>query len=817
MNTETPVVLASLAQCSVLLGLAWVAHAWLRGRHPRSRLLLWRGVLCVVFLVPISRLAHITILRVPVYRAAAVEALLFGEAPEETCSLSVPANQLPTKPTLPPIAQATPSISPYLAPSQLSQPFPWMKVLLITWGAGAGIAGARLLRLQLQLNQLRAKSTPASPVLQERARAIQSALGVRRPTVLLISDSISSSFVCGLLKPSLLLPKSLLEKVPDDELSVLLAHELAHFRGHDLVWCVAWRWVQAIFWFHPMIWGVPSAHNLACEQEADRIASDQLKNRPSYAQLLARLALRVLAMPEVETRLALNGTSQIARRLKHLEQPVSERWGWPQFTAGTVLFAMAFLIVTGSQLSKADAATTTGAATVEFKKVLVVVKDQDGNPISGASIKPTGFRVKGRHGADAYPWQMNQSGPAETAVTDDKGQAYLKYPVMGIPEEKELTGALILMVTHSEHATVNVQDFAVDGTDNPIKMTRGIVLEVSGYFGPDHQPVADLIANLNEQTVHVTTEDWQKQPNGSLSFHRLSPGGHLLQLMGRLPSGEVIYSDTLAFSADSSQSYHFALEMKPGTRLEGRLDDRVPRPVRNARVMIDVRPKEYPALLEIEDFYDLDKKYGGREFWHSYRPIAEDGTFVFESLPPGEADIVVLGEGFASKSMGMLHNHVQGAVKENSGMAIPQPCPLVGPITKVEIATEPTATLELTTVTKSGAPIEDVWVGLFPVAFRMRGMFGWNKVSSEEPFRQISPLPDLKFSGQTDKNGKLVLPNIPAEVHGLDVSHSQFQVPLQEPNGWRDRHLRVTYSPGQTNSSKIVMEPIGSSFIGAKN
>ena len=68
-------------------------------------------------------------------------------------------------------------------------------------------------------------------------------------------------------------------------------------------------------------------------------------------------------------------------------------------------------------------------------------------------------------------------------------------------------------------------------------------------------------------------EDWQKMDNGAFAFHKLSPGGHLLQLMGRLPSGEIVYSETFPFTAEKGKEYNFSLEMKPGIRLEGRIDD----------------------------------------------------------------------------------------------------------------------------------------------------------------------------------------------------------------------------------------------------
>ncbi len=563
---------------------------------------------------------------------------------------------------------------------------------------------------------------------------------------------------------------------------------------------------------YPFVWQVPAAHNLACEQEADRVASGQLAVEDSYVQLLSQLALRVLALPSVETKLTLNGSSQLARRLIHLGQEGGSAWSRRDSVAGFVLVGLLFLMSAGCDFSKAAPAGSNSPTAVQFKEVLVVVQDENSKPIEGATVLPDGFRVKGIHGADAYHWGSNQFGGPVKATTDHEGKAYVKYPVEGIPEEKEFTGKLIFSVSHPEFATVRLQEYSVDSPEKPIQLTRGIHLAISGYFGSDHQPVTDLVPHLSQEMLRP--EDWRKTDNGVYEFHKLSPGGHMLQLMGRLPTGEIVYSEAFAFTAEKGKPCQFALEMKPGIRLEGRIDDNVPRPITNGRVMMDVRPKEYPALLIIEDFYDLDEEYGGRYFWHSYRPISADGTFVFESIPPGEVDVVVLGDGFVSKSSGQLQNRVNGTLQKGAVLAIPQPFPLVARVTKIEVRTEPTATLEFTATTKSGKPIDGVWVGMFPGVFRMRGMFGWTKNSSEEPYREMPHLSDPAFGGKTDQDGKLVIKNLPAEIHGMEVVHPQFQVPLQEPKGWRDRHIRTVFSPGTTNKLNLTLERKGSDFIG---
>ncbi len=810
MNTST--ILMILAQWTALLALGWTAHWLLRERHSRWRLILWRGILCAGLLVPVMQFVPLHLVSIHMHEAPS-RALKIPDAPAQTTSHSIstsqPTVQSPTKTIQAIVVAKTATLLPL---QSISRPLPWLYMLLMIWGFVAALVGFRLARLQFQVNRLRQQSHSASQDLQEQVRNIQVSLDVKQMIDVRISDSITSSFACGLLKPTILLSRKLAQELSADEISVLLAHEIAHFRRHDLFWCIGWRWMQVAFWFHPLVWKIPAAHNLACEQESDRLASGPLEKRGHYSQLLARLALRMLALPEVETRLVLNGTSQIARRINHLNREKTGHWNWRYSAMGFGLVGLLFIVATGCQISKNAPQEANAPTNTKFEKVLVVVQDQDGKPIEGATISPSGFRVKGIHSPDAYGWKGNKSGPAEKAVTDQNGKAWVRYPVMGIPEEKELTGALIFGVSHPGFASADIQTYFVDGQEKPIQLSRAARFEASAYFGADHQPVTDLIPIIVPDSSHTNE-------NGVLVFDTLSPGTHVIQLMGRLPSGEIVYSDATDFSAEVGKPCILSLEMKPGIRLEGRIDDQVARPVKNGRVMISVRASQfYPSSDIVEDYYAPDDKYGGytaRQFWHSYRPINEDGTFVFESVPPVEADVVVLGDGFVSKTTGQLRNRINGIVPTNTlAMPIPQAFPLSAPVTKIEVVTEPAATLEFTATTKSGQPIEGVWLGMYPSVFRMWGPFAWNKKSSEEPYRQIPQLPDPVFSGKTDKEGKLVLANLPAEIRGLDVDDPKYQVPVQQPKGWRDRYIRIKFLPGETNNLTVAMEPKGTDFLG---
>jgi beta-lactamase regulating signal transducer with metallopeptidase domain len=226
----------------------------------------------------------------------------------------------------------------------------WGEWLAAIWALGCAGGAIRLVRLQLQLSHLRKDSRPA-PDLQRLCAQIQDRLEVRRETGIHISEAVTSPFVCGLMKPIIILPETLVQTLSPGEMTALLSHEIAHLRRHDLVWCVAWRWMQTVCWFHPLVWYVPAAHNLACEQEADRMASGQLTDQDSYARLLARLALRVLALPAVETRLTLNGSAQIVRRLNHLGQKGTGVWNWKNSVGGYGMVGLLFLLAAGWHVS----------------------------------------------------------------------------------------------------------------------------------------------------------------------------------------------------------------------------------------------------------------------------------------------------------------------------------------------------------------------------------------------------------------------------------------------------------------------------------
>jgi beta-lactamase regulating signal transducer with metallopeptidase domain len=349
--------LVVLYRWTAVLALAWAAHWGLRRHHPRWRLILWRGVLCCGLAAPLASSFHIPVLRIPIAAAAVSPADLGGlPSPPAAVNPMQRAESTGPAPQTPPAVTSIPGSANSAAPFHPPKSIPWGPVLLVVWVLGCACETFRLSRLHLRLFRLRTKTCRPSPDLQRLAEEIQRRLQARRKVKVQISDAVSSPFLCGLFKPAIILPSGLARHLSERELGALLSHEIAHLRQNDLLWCVAWRWIKALCWFHPLVWKVPAVHCLACEQEADRVASGELGEEGSYARMLARLALRVLALPAVETKLTLNGSSQIARRLSLLGQAGREAWNWRHSAAGFGLVGFFFLMTACCDFSNASPA-----------------------------------------------------------------------------------------------------------------------------------------------------------------------------------------------------------------------------------------------------------------------------------------------------------------------------------------------------------------------------------------------------------------------------------------------------------------------------
>ena len=109
-----------------------------------------------------------------------------------------------------------------------------------------------------------------------------------------ISPSIGSPMVLGILRPLIVFPADLVEKLRTDKLALILMHELAHVRRWDNLTLLLHRLVAAVLFFHPAVWLCGRMLRREAEQACDDLVVYTTGRSEAYARGLAHIAERAV-------------------------------------------------------------------------------------------------------------------------------------------------------------------------------------------------------------------------------------------------------------------------------------------------------------------------------------------------------------------------------------------------------------------------------------------------------------------------------------------------------------------------------------------
>ncbi len=113
----------------------------------------------------------------------------------------------------------------------------------------------------------------------------------------LSSQSLLEPGVFGIVKPVLLLPEGIAERLTEAQLSAIFAHEMAHVRRRDNLSAAFHMLVEAVFWFHPMVWWIRTRLVEERERACDE-AVLQSGNEPEvYAEGILNVCKHYLESP----------------------------------------------------------------------------------------------------------------------------------------------------------------------------------------------------------------------------------------------------------------------------------------------------------------------------------------------------------------------------------------------------------------------------------------------------------------------------------------------------------------------------------------
>jgi uncharacterized protein (TIGR03435 family) len=172
-------------------------------------------------------------------------------------------------------------------------------IALVIWIlGGAMVLGMWLLRWRRVAQAVRA----GAPVASGRVFEALTRLAPSTALPIVSADTSLEPGVFGLVRPVLLWPRDIDTRLDDAQVRAILAHELAHVRRRDNLTAAVHMLVEAVFWFHPLVWWIGGRlmdeRERACDEEVVRLGSDP----HVYAESLLRTCQSCLESPPITPR-----------------------------------------------------------------------------------------------------------------------------------------------------------------------------------------------------------------------------------------------------------------------------------------------------------------------------------------------------------------------------------------------------------------------------------------------------------------------------------------------------------------------------------
>ncbi len=228
-------------------------------------------------------------------------------------------------------------------------PVPWQRLILLLWGLGAacftGGLALQLLRLRSRFRGRRELDHgPVHRIFQE---LIETRPTLGRAIKLTVSERIPAPVACGIRRPEICLPLSMVRGTAPEQVKSVLAHELAHIVRRDQVWLLAARLAEGIFFFQPLVRLARRCYQETAEFICDGEAVRQTGERVPLARSLHQLARRRVSTPTALTIPGISGRgSPLNRRIEMIldkNRPAvahgRARWFGPLAAALILVFA----------------------------------------------------------------------------------------------------------------------------------------------------------------------------------------------------------------------------------------------------------------------------------------------------------------------------------------------------------------------------------------------------------------------------------------------------------------------------------------------
>ena len=220
-----------------------------------------------------------------------------------------------------------------------------MPLIVMIWLMGMLISMLRFLggyALVRRYRTHRVKET--SDDWQRRFRMLVRQVRVNKSVRLLESALVKVPMAIGYLKPVVLVPLGAFSAVPPEQMEAILVHELAHIYRRDYLVNMLQSLLEAIFFYHPVVWWLSGNIRNERENICDDIAITITGNTMEFAKALTNIQEMNLSAPGLAAGLSGKNKNRLLYRIRRLAHKPKIH---PGFTEGFIAAGILILSLAG--------------------------------------------------------------------------------------------------------------------------------------------------------------------------------------------------------------------------------------------------------------------------------------------------------------------------------------------------------------------------------------------------------------------------------------------------------------------------------------
>ncbi len=228
-------------------------------------------------------------------------------------------------------------------------PLNWQGYLFLGWSIGILIFVVLLTQRLLFIKGLVSQTKNATPELQNLFKECLKTMKLKSKKIKLkISSNMVSPAVCGLFRPTILLPDYLINKLNQQQLCAVLLHELSHIKRYDLPMNFLQTALQIIYFYNPFVWFANNIIRKIREQAVDEAVLVALGHKATeYSNTLIDIAEMAFFRPALGLRLigVVESKKALSQRIKHIMNRPIPKTAKLSFTGFLIIIIVAVFVL----------------------------------------------------------------------------------------------------------------------------------------------------------------------------------------------------------------------------------------------------------------------------------------------------------------------------------------------------------------------------------------------------------------------------------------------------------------------------------------